>query len=79
MRIEYVPWLASNIIQEMNHRDFLKNKAVLSKLDTYFSVYKTRGNHVNYLVTGSGIKDIEKKLNIELDSLPKRLLANYFR
>ena len=50
VRSEYVPWLTPYIIQEMNHHDSLKKKAVLSKSDTYFSAYKTQRNRVNYLV-----------------------------
>ena len=36
---EYVPWMTKIIIQEMNHRDYLKKRAVASKSESLNNAY----------------------------------------
>ena len=60
VKSEYVPWLTPTLIQEMNHRDYLKKKAVLSKSNTHFTAYKTQRNSENYLVKHAKIEFCQK-------------------
>ena len=62
-RSEYVLWLTPYIIHEMNHRDFLKKKAVLSKSDTYFSAYKIQRIRVNYLVKQAKVNFCQESID----------------
>ena len=38
VRSEYPPWLSSNVKREMNHRDYLKRRAVASKCDKKLNI-----------------------------------------
>ena len=44
------PWLTSNIKTEMNRRDMLHRKFLMSRLDEDFNAFKTQRNRVNVLV-----------------------------
>lgn len=50
VRSEYVPWITPTIIGEMNHRDYLKKRAVASKCNYLHTAYKTQRNRVNSLI-----------------------------
>ena len=53
VRSEYAPWINETIIQEMNHRDYLKKKAVASKSESTHKIYKVQRNRVNRLIRNS--------------------------
>ena len=66
VRSEYAPWINQTIIQDMNHRDYLKKKAVASKSESTHKIYKVQRNRVNRLIRNS-----ERKFGINSIDLSK--------
>ena len=73
VRSEYALWISPTIIQEMNYRDYLKKRAVISKLDSAHNIYKLQRNRVNNLVRNAKRKFCLESIKI---NNPKEMWKN---
>ena len=53
VRNKYTPWLNDNIRKQINHRDYLRKKAVKTKSTYYDNAYKKARNRINKMIKNS--------------------------
>lgn len=75
VRSVYAPWLTTSIRHEMNHRDYLKKKAVKTKSEYFNKAYKTQRNLVNNLIKSVKTEYCKNSIDQNMNN-PKEMWRN---
>ena len=71
----YAPWLTTSIRHEMNHRDYLKKKAVKTKSEYFDKAYKAQRNLVNKLIKSAKTEYCKNNIDQNMKN-PKEMWRN---
>ena len=72
VRSKHTPWLTNEIKKQMNHRDYLKQKATQTKSRHFYEAYKIARNKTNKMVEKAKSRHFQHTINNNSND-PKQL------
>ena len=72
VRSQHTPWLTSEIKKEMNHRDYLKQKATRTNSRYFYQAYKVARNKINKIIQKAKSEHFKSIINSNINN-PKQL------
>ena len=72
VRSQHTPWLTSEIKKEMNHRDYLKQKATRTNSRYFYQAYKVARNKTNKIIQKAKSEHFKSIINSNINN-PKQL------
>ena len=72
VRTKHTPWLTNEIKKQINHRDYLKQKATQTKSRHFYEAYKTARNKTDKMVEKAKSRHFQRTINNNSNN-PKQL------